>query len=516
MLINYSTKAAAPVAKFLTREKMAITPKNAAYPVAVMAGHYTPAEAPRTITQRLSADDFDALTHYVAKANDYVHPLTEEDFDDLVTLQAGGLQRMLYTAQQVIAPVTRETMKLYQGMAETHTAMPSLKVEPLVFADVHNDPEMVNAVYDTYSRYRLQPTYRTFTIRESIPLLYQDFLDWLRECCRTGRKIQGLDAWVQLQGEELYHGLFVTLFGERRELSPNQIDLFYSHRRPTHIDEILLMLLITEHLRDHPQDPRGESVDLETYREVLTQLMEMIGIQLCENYKARETARKNQRLVFAIDNSLDWDSVSGLAAKSLCVTVNSDLFSTWIERGGQTEALLALGVDNLSIRSIPDINAQHEALVKRWQQYYARLQARVQAEWVSYRRHALVTVVEHLDASEIDAVGNLPELPVATIRKRARDVVATFRDGDLDDSWRVTTKLVCEVFYPNTPYHRFLYAMDQLAEKNPQLPAREIASLATMEMVVQWLRDQMEVKQVDVKITEEGESTPASATPEEA
>jgi len=482
MLKRPTLSVAAPVARALTEYNLVLAPKSDHYPVGIMAGHIRAAVDPDY--KQLTNDRAMALNDLVRRSNEVVGEREAEEFDELTTLMAQGLGRMLKTVRGVVVPFCKTIKAAYDQIGE-HSRVPKLEVKPFVFHSIHEDASLSTHILEQYCNVRQRDSYRTFIM--DCPSM-ETLIEWIT----ANKHVDGQEtaewlASLQDQEEEL-RITWYELFGDRRELHPSDLPMANRGKLPFTTDRLLVAYFLTAYLCHEPQDVAGESVSIDEWEGALGQLHTLFGSLLCQAYQFRARARQQKRVVFRYDVEKQNEG------QSVTVWANGDVYADWLEAGGSVKQLLGAAVMAPTRLAAKDLDAVKEDLETQWDRKHYLLRQAALDRYLSKRRDTLRTLLIHRptgDDAEDEAAGSLPEIGYNELVTRVTREVKALREDDLDDPWRTITALVCNVYYPNTPYREFLLSMDRITKTHPDMPARELATLATVEMTAQWLVKQI-------------------------
>lgn len=508
MLKRPTLSVAAPVARALTEYNLQLSPKSDHYPVGIAAGHIR--SAVDSDYQNLTSDRAAALTALVQRSNETVGEREAEEFDELTTLMAQGLERMLKTVRGVVVPFCKSVKESYDAIGE-NTRVPKLEVKPFVFHGIHSEPGLTTHVLEQYSRVQQRDSYRTF----------------IMDCPSTATLVEWIAANKHVDSDITHDWLaqvsdhdqelcvvWGELFGHRRELYPADMGIGSRGRLPFTVDQLLMAYLLTAYLCHEPQDVSGESVSIDEWESAIGRLHTLVGSLLSQAYQFRARSRQQERVVFR------YDVTQTQEGQSVTVWANGDVYADWLEAGGSVKQLLGAAVMAPTRMTAKDLADVKDDLETQWDRKHYILRQAALDRYLSKRRDTLRSILIYRVAGEEseNAIADaLPEIGYNELSERVTREVKALREEDLDDPWRTITSLVCNVYYPNTPYREFLLAMDRTAKTHPDMPPRELATLATVEMTAQWL-----VKQVrsdtfvpDIRTSDE-EGGPATENPAEA
>lgn len=480
MLTPSIVRVATPVATALTENGMVLEPRSASFPVGVVTDHLIP-HAHEASCQPLTHDLSRKLSEYFATVNDNTSEMAGEEFDQLVSLASDSLRRMTTTCQQVIIPTCRQMVETYTATSD-EARLPYIRVQPFVFAGIHSDPSLTHHVMEEYAHWRMRDEYRTF--RLPMPEISE-----LQAMVRSSKMVDDavIDNWLAHTDAYVFQEAWHTLFEGGQAINPASLRWGVEHLQPFKIDQILAGYLFTTYLIKNPQDVRGESVTLNEWQDGIARLHGLLGYFLSKAYRFRARAREQGLVVFSYD--VDDPVKDG----RVVAHVNPDVYEDYIENGGSVQAILGAATTAQGCRTEKALREKGEDLEKAWERKHHFIREAKRERWIAQRRDLLRVQMQHgADAGDPDD-DESPSLPALSERERVDRVNAALRriqETDLDDPWRLITRLVCSVYYPNTPYLTFLMSMDRIKQENPEMEVREAATLATRDLLAKWLADQ--------------------------
>lgn len=129
-------------------------------------------------------------------------------------------------------------------------------------------------------------------------------------------------------------------------------------------------------------------------------------------------------------------------------------------------------------------------MTARWAQVQALYQGQVAIKrfdaMIAGTRKQITTEINDLSADQLP-----PGCDKGALHERLNERLGHAKMRDLDDLWHFARKAVCRVLFFHTEAESLLLAIDQESKNNPDVPVRELALFATIEIVARWLVDQM-------------------------
>lgn len=484
-----------PLLETLENKQLLLQPRAPHLPVAVMAGHYS--YRPEPTYTPISGVELSRLVEDFRAINKDPDERVADDFDRLVELMAHGLTKMLVTARTVVVPLVKEIHSAHQQLV-ANLGKPKIEVVPYNYHPIHDEVGLTAHIADHYQHVRLEDHYRSFIIERPA-------LERLVEIITSNRHTdpQLAKEWALTVGGDVLSEVWHTLFGDRRELTHDQLT-FTTEGQPHRVyslDKLLVAYFFTSHLRDEPQEVVGESVPLEVWEATLERLHRYFGAQLLQFYQKRAKDRQKQRLVFC------YAADQAIRKGGFTVYVNGDVYPDWLANGGDVRLLLGaalLAPNRFHAGDFPEADA--EALITGWERQHYLIKQTAQDRSLRQQRDML----EHLllqPSAEVKAL--LPDdLPYPATQTRVRQELMQLTGERITD--QDIARVVCRVFFPDTPYFEFLDTMERMARQFPDLPPREAATMATVELTAQWLVSQLQAVTYQPLIN----PTPAGRAPE--
>lgn len=226
--------------------------------------------------------------------------------------------------------------------------------------------------------------------------------------------------------------------------------------------------------------PAGLNIDLSEWRSYVSGILAAAGASICQFYAFRDNQRRFGPLVLQCPQ--DQHPVGA-------IVVDGDKYANFTAAGGTPELIFAAAYRdrNFDVRHLLD-NA--DVLKEHWAQVLGMYQNNIAIKrfdaMVSGVRSQLAKEINELDADFLPPGANR-----ATLHERLRERLTHAKMRDLDDLWHFCRKAVCRTIFYHTEAEALLLAIEEQGKTNPDTPVRELALLATIEIVARWLVDQM-------------------------
>ena len=182
--------------------------------------------------------------------------------------------------------------------------------------------------------------------------------------------------------------------------------------------------------------------------------------------------------------------VSG--SKSNEIKVNGRAYKKWLSDGGTPEVLMGAAISNLDrYPTGSSLLANATMYQKRYQQgQQSKAMEDLANQHVSARNAIMRCMTRYIN--EEDALENKAEF-----HQRLKKWVNTYGLTSNTDYTQYCRRMVCEVLYPNNPLiYRMLDAMAGYCKKDEDLPVREAATLAVVDILTEWVAKQLIIEDV--------------------
>lgn len=244
-------------------------------------------------------------------------------------------------------------------------------------------------------------------------------------------------------------------------------------------DEILAVFIMTKQLlADVPNGTRG---DLAHIKEMLAAIMSETGRVLNHILSRRERIMRNRELIIGYP-SVGNDYLQ-YYNKELIIEVNGDVYNMWLKEGGSPEALFGSAASTRE-KSYTALLENAEGFVERWNRESRVINTRIRMQKNVNLLEALkISISREINKLEEDALPAPREILHGLLDKE----IKMLKDKDLENVYFAARQLICRSIFPNTESEKILCAIDKAMTDNPDIQPREAASMATIELVTDWL-----------------------------
>lgn len=482
MSIAETIGAVRDAAQMLTRENKVLTFANTEYPLAQFAETYNIDEAPEKVemTDELAV----AVENHFGEVNEETTPIEDDSREQLVENIHLGLSKTLFTTNNVIIPAIKDMHSYFSGL-QSRTSQPEYRVEPFVYASIHDDPALVNHVNTRYSNVRPQQTYKTYRLEQ---MTAEDIISAVSVNNPHIDQEQATEWALQL-GAERIESVWSSLFGNGGEVSINSLPYMTLQAAPFNTDDITLAYFLCGHYMENPQVVQGMDVSGPEWTIVMQMMHECFGFYLGRAYLNRLDMRERGELI------LRNEATNPIETRRAVVIVNNDVSAPWLNAGGDIQAILGAAVENPGITNVEAISKNSDAYVRRWLSIYPLIkQAAIDYADRHIRNDVITTFLRMARET------SLKDITVDEVDLRMQAAMRTLSRDDLRNAYKTFSTLIVEVYYPNSNYKAFLEAIDEYGEDFPGATIRELNTQAIITLTAIFLAKQVKSEKFEPEI----------------
>lgn len=417
--------------------------------------------------------------------------------EEALLLAANSVRADHDFARNGVNPIVRGIVEAVETAEANRSGEGDLRpnVAPYFYADIWDSASFL-AVVDRYNDTPVVKSYVPVPIMPPADVSMMELVTAgvpaLKEQVETLLENRGEDFVTQV-----YRAVFMNDTGLRwkLELQGNSFDdgWFFSNSR------IATDAVIVAHLLARAMVKRSapEGIDEKSYAAAVASVVGSSGHRLQRSLQQRALDKKNRQLVLAYgyvqDGSGGAIASSGSKFTSPStghIVVNGDLYNEFLEAGGTPEALMG-GAYTDQPTNADEILRRNDELINAYKRRETTLREQLSA--TRYSRvveQVRVEVFRYLNSLGDQELIRSREEYVQEIRKE----LGLFRNTDLDALWGFVRGLVCRVFFPHTNALRCLTKLDEVATRMPDVDVQVASFHATVEMMVDWLFEQILVK----------------------
>lgn len=400
--------------------------------------------------------------------------------EDIVDVVAKTVQSNLQLAKNVVNPIIKDVVKFVDdAVAEANVkAVTLMNVVPDVYRPIWNNPQIESMV----ARYSQTPPSDTKVVHALPPVDPQTIADLLTT--GAGRLDEEIKEWMN----DLPEGYLVDVYNSffNRAASSEYIGSKFIDFFGTQCDREAVLAIHLMARRLEKNIPEDVNMDVGEYRSYMIEVQAQSGRCLARVFETRAKEIKNKTVVKR------WPAVmpENLGAKVENIIVNADIYDQWLNDGGCPEILFgAFLVDRNTVYA--DLIAKGEQYKKTWERQDNLLRMRASTQRFNVTlgalRKALTTQINKMEEEQ------LPVANRASLHERLNQFMEGVNAKDLEDIYSVAQRLVCDTLYAHTNAKDILVAMDNIGRENPDMDIREVALLATVDVVAAWVAKLMKV-----------------------
>jgi hypothetical protein len=474
MLCTEALKTALPLAEKLDRGNIIVRP---------VAG--TPLDRLVTSTRADANFMFSATNggyepsiadiEYIANAKSDPLALSNHDIalDQLVELAATGVKNHLLVVRTAVVPAIGELE------CEVRKRLEEIPTSSLLGMEVK--------IYDLPIPYKNAAIENLISNNDKVPLEDPALrmkcpdisFEELKDLLHTGARgfDTDIDKWIAVKGESFFLQLWEDLFQTRNNHFAKFVDAMAC--REEGMDRALAVFLIARKLFDDPIT--GIQMALPSFKSLAAQYRDQAAGKIARALSEWTQLARTQILVKGVEGR--------------CITVNECVYRPWITAGGDNDVLFGALVKGYNYIAVRQFDENALELKREWNKH-------VGLTGVVERTNRFLQIKELLfgefkkqlnglkeDVEGIDLTAQVRNDLLVAFRKE----LATFKETDCEDLGTMCLKLQCRTRFKNTGAEDFLMQMKQIEADNPNLPVREVATIATIEYISNWVAEQFQV-----------------------
>ena len=239
------------------------------------------------------------------------------------------------------------------------------------------------------------------------------------------------------------------------------------------VNRLLAIHLIARNLFDNP--PEGTSASLSTFNSIVAAIRDNAGTRLYfENQEYYDEIGKRKILIRSINGSK--------------VTVNGEVYRTWINEGGENEILFGNSLMARPVMDVVTITEKKNEFINEWNRHCALIStAEANRKFVRMKEILLSSFRNQLIEDQD------PELNREAILRIFQEKLQAIRESDLECLYTLSLRMICQSRFPQTDAEEILLGINRVAKENPKLELREAAAIAVIEYIATWIAQQMKV-----------------------
>ena len=477
-MIHPSTLSAAyPLAQTLAERGLRLTPlaqtpleslvKVGQYPNPTRGGDNASTPSELILRGSLLKDQFGICQHDVV-------------MDEVVEVVAASVRRNLDLAKDTINPIVKQVLADVEAhtAAANSTTPTAIEIFPVNYHPIWNSPVLTEMV----ARYQ-EIEHHPVALTEIVP--YPTDRNSLLELAKTGasRFDQEITELFGTIDDDMLSGIYNAVWGsEGSRRASNLGDLLgagdITVLQMLHYGQAtsILVHLWSRKLLQEP--PEGVNKSIDEYRSYMADIVSQSGRNITAILKRRENAIQAKQLVGS------WPSgLSQLGLKPITILVNGDVYSRWLEEGGEPDVILGSFITTQE-RGYTALLEGKETYARDWARQYRILST-------TQRLEAVNTFTDGLRQSMARQINGIdPSVVVVSreqLHKQLELVLGRLGAKAQTRLYENVRRVVCETLFPHTLGLQILKAIDAVSEQYPDIDVREAAFLATIEVVALWV-----------------------------
>lgn len=314
------------------------------------------------------------------------------------------------------------------------------------------------------------------------PSYYSDFIT--DKIGYLSKAIVGLEAELAMYlgqiGEEKLNDLFETYF-----LANNPWDVSVGD------ESALPVLLFCQRLAyDRDAENFIEDVGLGQVRESLENLAALAAVKLKSFYIKYDRREKNKRLIVSYPEANSKLTSRG-KTMPLQIVVEEDLYKEFLETGGSPDLLCGAYIVDQE-RDVEAIMANQKKYLDRWQRRVSTIrQTNEQAKFDIFKRSIINSLTKQLN-EDFEQAESVP-FDRDAIFQNISEYLAQVSPLAVNNPYPIILHIASCIVFQNKQAESFLMDMCNISKHNVELDVREVASQATLNYIVKWVRSQIVV-----------------------
>lgn len=428
------------------------------------------------------------------------------DFSEsFVRTLAESVRGNITVARNVVTPMINSIVDLVETRRKNNqtTIASTLAVVQDNFEDIWSSPALDSLV----ERFKDSPAHGDVELFDVHPMLSEEQVIAMMHT-GVSRFDKELDDWIEQVGRACFVEVYSRYFVPRTDnetgarLDPSQYG-FNIHWLGTNgyaaRNDYLAVHLIARSLLENI--PEGVDMSADEYRLMMAGVLEQTGRTICRLFDERENDRENRRLV------IQWpmQNAEFRADQPTCghLVVNGDVYTQWLSEGGTPEILLG--------SSVTDREMGFGTLIEKREHYESSWKYRMTVVRSAQNSREFSVVLSALRDALTQCINDMPDAQITAGSRGDMHVkLATLlenvyiNDVAGDSIYRTVRKLVCSVLFANRDVRTILDNMEGVAKIHADLDVREVALLATIELLTLWFAGLIDIKRNPILNTHDG------------
>lgn len=434
----------------------------------------------------LNPDELIKLMSEMAEVNNDAYDTREVNINQLSKLVSDIAKKNIYLAQNVVLPMIDNYTNELLTRLQQSTGISNLAIR--IVADNTNGLLNSSALINLISQYK-DSSGNGYTIGAH---QLTNFAKYLKPLLKTGSEQfdEFIDQWYQenhLKLDKVLENTYNAIFVSTTKLELRRLFIEQGY------ESALFAVLLAKHFLK--ETPEGVQMELEKYNACL---MTVIAAGCAFLGRTIEKYERNIRkggliLKFPVRGRefLFNESFSG----ENDILVNPEVYDEYLNQGGSPEAIIGSYLTS----NIVDKNT---LLAKKdeLERAYERIANAGRLNRLNNRLDLIKNTLHHIGSSilvDIDAKirDNGPytgiEYKNSNFNKEVAEFIKHTSIHDADDIYGMMRRFVCRIFFKDSHIEELLMKIDLLAKDSPNKDINELAIIASIDFVVEWLVGQL-------------------------
>lgn len=474
--ISATVQSVKLIAQQLTESSQVLVVPNPEYPVAQFAQGYTPDQAPTNteVTPEMTA----SVEEHFGEMNDETVVTEEEVGADLISLVSGALAKIQYNVNNILCPSVDDMVRDFNERQQASTSA-DVRADIFRYNPIHSEPRLTTHLQN-YANVNPQANYRTFILN---PASAEEIIEMVSINNPHAEREQ-VTEWLLGVDPEVITGTYAALFGRNRSLAAGDLPFVVGTNAPFNVDALVLAYFICGHLSENPTDVIAESVTQEDWYHTMRMLHEMLGAYVLRAYTRRAEDQRNGVLILRSESS------NAIENRRLVVHLNGDVEPQWKAQSGDLSAVLGSALETEGSQTIDRLKERQTYFIQKFQNVYPLIKQAAEDHAERSRRKDMIE-----SFCTIAVQGTLGELQVPDLRERALQAIRGVRPEQLCNEFLAFSKLICEIYFPESTYWDYVCTMDRCNEElGGGVNNRELATQALLSLYAAWAAGQIRVE----------------------
>ena len=409
---------------------------------------FAPAQILTTVTSATLNPDVTESAHTIAMA-------------DIIQVTSETVKLNLITARNVVSPIINSVHDAVQRAlhdADT-TAGIALSVQPDGYAAIWDSPVLLSMV-DAHNEASLEAV--------PMPQYYPPrTAEELRQLLGTGagRFDADVKEWTDIVGDDFLAAVYRDVF----------LDGGSS-------DSAVVLTLNRVMMTDFRN--RNRSVAILLMARGLKDNIPYLDLLVAQ-------AANNKQLI--VEYPMRGQEGNVANAANAVIYVNADIYSQWLNDGGSVEILFGAYITDME-RGYQQLIDSKAILVDAWTRRVALIRSAAQSNRFGIMRQTLMSqIAAEINNLADDQVVGQQRGPYYELLAKEVDAVILI---DMDNLYQTCRRVVCAVMFPHTNAKLVLDSIDAVMAANPELSIREAALVAVIDILVGWVRKQIDMQRI--------------------